>query len=125
MYCGQPHGCSRLANSLDRTAQKLIPEKLKIIVLAACVLCYPTRVDHLRPCFVLSKPAMAPDISSPPRAARNKRPAISSPPNPARYNRDQLEIACSWWAKKKDKVIALKRRVSQLQERIRILEEEA
>ena len=68
---------------------------------------------------------MAPDISSPPRAARIKRPAISSPPNPARYNRDQSEIARSWWAKKKDKVIALKRRVSQLQERIRILEEEA
>jgi hypothetical protein len=68
---------------------------------------------------------MAPDISSPPRAARIKCPAISSPPNPARYNRDQSEIACSWWAKKKDKVVAFKRRVSQLQERVRILEEEA
>jgi hypothetical protein len=68
---------------------------------------------------------MAPDISSPPRAARNKCPAICSPPKPARYNRNQSEIALSWWAKKKDKVIALKRRVSHLQEQIGILEEEA
>ena len=36
MYCGQPHGCSRLANSLDRTAQKLIPEKLKIKDMLYC-----------------------------------------------------------------------------------------
>ncbi len=68
---------------------------------------------------------MAPDVSSPPRVARNKRPAIYSPPNPARYNRNQSEIALSWWAKKKEKVIALKRRVSQLQERVSVLEEEA
>lgn len=68
---------------------------------------------------------MAPGLSSPPRPVRHKRPAVSSPPKPAKYNRGQSEIALSWWAKKKEKVASLKGKVSQLRERVRVLEEEA
>jgi hypothetical protein len=69
---------------------------------------------------------MAPALSSPPRPVRNKRPAISSPPiNPTGYNRDQSEIALSWWAKKKEKVASLHAKVSELRGRVHILEQEA
>jgi hypothetical protein len=69
---------------------------------------------------------MTNSVSSPPRIARRavKRPAIHSPPNPSAYNRNQSEIALSWWAKKKDKLASLKQQVSSLSERVRDLENE-
>ncbi len=69
---------------------------------------------------------MTNSVSSPPRIARRavKRPAIHSPPNPSAYNRNQSEIALSWWAKKKDKLASLKQQVSSLSEWVRDLENE-
>lgn len=67
-----------------------------------------------------------PDLSSPPRVVRsNKRPAIYSPPHSTTYNRNQSEIALSWWSKKKEKITRLKGQLSRLTDRISTLEAEA
>jgi hypothetical protein len=54
-----------------------------------------------------------------------KRPAVQSSPNPSSYNRDQSEIATSWWAKKKEKLSVLQRQVSRLKARVHALEVQA
>jgi hypothetical protein len=68
---------------------------------------------------------MTPQLASPPRPIRQKCPAVQLPPNLSSYNRDQSEIASSWWAEKKEKLSILERQVSRSKSRVHALEVQA